>query len=347
MFRLQLFYLITLLFLAGCQEGAKKEGVIASPSFYHWKTNFNPTAYELGILQQNHVQNICLRFFDVAWDATYSKPTPVAQVRIVDTAIISSRQVHIIPTVFITNECIRYIRPEQCKALAENIHQLISSIITVNTIDSVPEIQIDCDWTAATKEKYFSILSELQRLDSIHVYSATIRLFQVKYKDAAGIPPVKKGLLMCYNMGNLKDPATRNSILDPVDLQKYTGSLQDYPLPLDVALPMFSWYVLFRGNTYKGLLQSPGIDSIRPVLKEIAKNRFEVQKDTSWNNIVFKKGDLLRYENSSFEDIIKAAGIIREKLNNRQPRLSLYHLDSITLSKYSAHEMEAIFRSLD
>lgn len=347
MLRFRSFYFMTLFILAGCQAGSKKEGITAAPSFYHWKTNFNPTQYELGILQQSHVQNIYLRFFDVAWDATYSKPTPIAQVRITDTAIVRNKQISIIPTVFITNECIRYIRPEQCRALAKNIHQLIGSIAIANKIDSIPEIQIDCDWTAATREKYFSILSELQRLDTVHLFSATIRLFQVKYRETAGIPPVKKGLLMCYNMGNLKDPATRNSILDPVDLRKYTGNLQDYPLPLDVALPLFSWYVLFRENTYKGLLQSPGIDSIRPVLKEMGKNRFELKKDTSWNNIAFKKGDLLRYENASFEDIIKAANIIKEKLNNRQPRLSLYHLDSITLNKYSAHEMEAIFRSLD
>lgn len=347
MFRLQSFYCIVILFLAGCQGGSKKESITASPSFYHWKTNFNPSAYELGILQQNNVKNIYLRFFDVAWDATYSKPTPIAQVRIGDTGILKNKMVSIIPTVFITNECIRYIRPEQCRALAENIHQLISSIAIANKIDSIPEIQIDCDWTATTREKYFSILSELQQIDTVHLYSATIRLFQVRYKEDAGIPPVKKGLLMCYNMGNLKDPATRNSILDPAELKKYTVNLQDYPLVLDVALPLFNWYVLFRGHAYKGLVQSGNIDSIRSILKETGKDRFEVAKDTTWSSLALKKGDLLRYEGSSFENIIKAASIIKEKLNNRQPRLSLYHLDSITLSKYSAHEMEAIFRSLD
>lgn len=315
-------------------------------SFYHWKSVFAPTDPELSVLKNSQVSNIYLRFFDVDWNTTTSQPSPIAQVRIPDAGIFSRQKLGVIPTVFITNECIKNISIEQCESLAENIHKLINEIVTINKIDTVKEIQIDCDWTATTKEKYFSLLRSLQKIDTVRLYSATIRLFQVKYKNDAGIPPVKKGLLMCYNMGNLKSPLTNNSILDPGELKKYTSNLDTYPLSLDVALPLFSWHVLFRQNGYAGLLQNINNEELKQVSMHVGKNRFEVLKDTIWNNVFLKKGDVLRYENSSYDDIMETASMIRKKINNNRLRLSLYHLDSIILSKYSTHEIENIFGSL-
>ena len=344
-FRL-LLYITILAITGGCNSAPKKKAATVSPAFYHWKTEFAPTQSEWNTIHKNHVKELYVRFFDVAWDNNSNQPSPIAQLRVADKTIFARQAVSVIPTVFITNECIKNIRPEQCKQLARNIFKLISSIAVVNTIDAIKEIQVDCDWTAATRDKYFSLLTELQKIDTQHLYSATIRLFQVKYKNETGVPPVKKGLLMCYNMGNLKDPATRNSILDPATLKRYTGNLRDYPLALDVALPLFSWYVLFRGNEYKGLLQQVDEDLLKNTITRPGKNSLEIIKDSTWKNISFKKGDLLRFEHASYEDILRAAEIIKEKLPHSPFRLSLYHLDSITLSKYSAHEMEAIFRSL-
>ena len=296
-------------------------------------------------MEQHGVKDLYLRFFDVAWDATFLKALPIAQVRIADSVLLHKNDLNIIPTVFITNECIRYIQPAQCKVLAQNIYDLVTGIASLKNI-RIKEIQIDCDWTASTKEKYFSILSELQKIDTLHLYSATIRLFQVKYAAEAGIPPVKKGLLMCYNMGNLKSVETDNSILDPAEVKKYTSNLDKYPLPLDIALPAFGWHVLFRNNIYTGLIQNLHQHSLNVHAKTISKDRFEIVNDITLNNVELKKGDMLLYESSSYEDIMAAATIIKQKIKSDSLRLSLYHLDSITLSKYSTHEIEAIFRSL-
>lgn len=329
-----------------CCKQKRGSSINAEPAFYHWKTNFAPSSYEMNLIKQDNVKTIYLRFFDVAWDATYRKPAPIAQVRIADSALIQKMGVHIIPTVFITNECIRNIEAEQCIQLAQHIFKLINNIAIANKIDSLTEIQIDCDWTATTREKYFSILTELQKMDSAHLYSATIRLFQVKYRTDAGVPPVKKGLLMCYNMGNLKREDTKNSILDVEDVKKYTANLNSYPLPLDVALPLFEWYVVFRKGSYAGLIQNITASDLKGVTIGREENRFEIVKDTLLKNIALRKGDLLRREDCSYAELIKTATVLKEKLLNKSPRLVLYHLDSITLSKYSAHEMEAIFRSL-
>lgn len=320
-------------------------GITAEPSFYHWKSVFAPGKTELDALEKNAVHTLYLRYFDVDWNNTSHQPNPIAQVRIPGSDFFSKNKRSIVPTIFITNQCIQKIDSSQCDPLAANIIKLIREISITNQIDSIKEIQIDCDWTVTTKEKYFSLLRLLQQKDTGHLYSATIRLFQVKYKNEAGIPPVKKGLLMCYNMGNLKDIKTNNSILDPAELRKYTSNLHEYPLALDVALPLFSWYVLFRDNQYTGLIQESNGEAIRAGSAPAGKNRFQIKADTVINGIVLKQGDILRYENCSYEDIVQAAAILKEKINNKNFRLSLYHLDSLILSKYSTHEIENIFSS--
>ena len=352
---MQVSFIINRFFYFGCAillmsscsgKKEKSTGNITESSFYHWKSVFAPTNSELAILKNNQVNTIYLRFFDVDWNTTNNQPSPIAQVRIPDASIFADQKLKVIPTVFITNECIQKVSMEQCKPLAENIYKLINEIAAINKIGTVKEIQIDCDWTASTKDKYFSLLESLQKTDTAHLYSATIRLFQVKYNSDAGVPPVKKGLLMCYNMGNLKSPVTNNSILDPGELKKYTTNLDKYPLPLDVAFPLFSWHVLFRENGYAGLIQNINNEDLKKLSKQVGKNRFEIIEDTTWNNVPLKKGDVLRYENSSYEDIMESASVIKQKLKNTQLRLSLYHLDSIILSKYSTHEIENIFSSL-
>ena len=72
--------------------------------------------------------------------------------------------------------------------------------------------------------------------------SATIRLHQVKYREETGVPPVDYGVLMYYNMGHISAMGA-NSIYDRSTALRYLGKLREYPLPLDIALPMFAWGV--------------------------------------------------------------------------------------------------------
>ncbi len=76
--------------------------------------------------------------------------------------------------------------------------------------------------------------------------SATLRLHQIKYHQKTGVPPVRKGILMFYNMGSPTRMDVQNSMLDLDIAKQYIGNLESYPLPLDVALPLFSWGVLFH-----------------------------------------------------------------------------------------------------
>ena len=325
-----------------CNE--KREPRNIEPSFYYWKSVLNLTNFEKQKLDSLKVKTIYLKFFDVDWDETTRKPLPVAKLQAFRNEL--QRGIKIIPVVFITNKCIQKIDTSQVKQLAENIYSLIFEISKSNGFDSIPEIQIDCDWTEATKDKYFLLLNSIKVKNQKSKLSATIRLHQIKFLSKTGVPPVDRGLLMCYNMGNLKNPATNNSILETEELKKYTGNLSRYPLPLDVAFPLFNWKVLYRNNIYRGLIQDLTDAVLSGSFCTKTGNRYRVLKDTLLQGYDFKKGDMLRDEQSDIKEVLAAAGEISRHLKNTSLRVSLYHLDSVILSKYSTHELESIYNSL-
>jgi hypothetical protein len=313
-------------------------------SFYYWKSIFKLTDFEKKTLDSLQVKKIYLKFFDVTWDNERNEAIPKAQVRIVDTGYLQLNNIKIIPVVFITNECIQKSDAASMSILAGKIAALIQNIQTASlSFQHISEVQIDCDWSAATKERYFLLLTSLKKAGFTNL-SATIRLHQIKFASATGIPPVAKGLLMCYNMGNLKDPATKNSIIETAELKKYTSNLWAYPLLLDAGLPLFDWYVLFRKNNYTGLVKS--IDISNPAISILNRDKYIFIKDTMLSGIEFKKEDILRREESDYKEVLSAATFISSKLNNPAPSVALFHLDSVTLKKYSAHELENIYNSL-
>jgi hypothetical protein len=147
-------------------------------------------------------------------------------------------------------------------------------------------------------------------------------------------------------MGNLKNPSTNNSILDFEEMEEYLGSLHKYPLELDIALPLFEWHVLYSKNLYKGIISAISKEElIRCGTRK--GNRFTFSIDTTLNNIVFKKGDLLRTEESNKEEILKCITHLRKKLKKRNQNftVSLYHLDELILNKHPNHELEIFFIS--
>lgn len=337
-------FILALLFISLFSCTPKREERKIERSFYYWKTIFKLNGFEKGRLDSLQVKTIYVKFFDVGWDEAGKKPVPVAKLQSTNYKLPDSIQV--IPTVFITNECIKKIDTAQVQLLADNIYLLIHEIITANSFNSIAEIQIDCDWTASTKENYFNLLKKIKTLWNNIPISATIRLHQIKFIGKTGVPPVDKGLLMCYNMGNLKNPATKNSIIETEELKKYVGNLSTYPLALDVALPLFNWKVLFRSNVYTGLIENLPTEVMNNSFCIKKENTFEILRDTFLLGHHLKKGDVLRDEQSDYKEVVFAAGEINKQLKNTQPSVSLYHLDSVILNKYTLHELESIYNSM-
>lgn len=326
--------LFFLLILSGC---AQKKKIEVQRSFYYWKSIFTLSHTEQSTLDSLSIRKLYIKFFDVDWNKIANAPVPQAQIQF-KTQL--STAISIIPVVFITNETLLNSAEERIDTLGKQIANLVQNISENNALQIYPEVQIDCDWTAKTKEKYFWLLKTIRQQPFLanKELSASIRLHQLKFIRETGIPPVDKGLVMCYNMGNLGDPQVSNSILDVAELRKYIGGLKKYPLKLDVALPVFDWYVWFRKSRFKGLIQTGNLDER---FSKSAKTIFE--KDSTVKGYSFEKGDWLRYEDCSIAHLKQAAKLIRERLQNDSITVILYHLDDHNLSKYSKHEMEDLF----
>ncbi len=332
------------LILVCCNMFEKKPARNIQRCFYYWKSSMALDSFEKNSLQNLDVNTLFVKFFDVAWNEKIQAAVPVAQIKMKDGNYL--QHIKIIPVIFITNESIFKTDSLQINILAEKLFTLTNSICTLNHLAKVDEIQIDCDWTASTKEKYFALLMHLQQQNKRLIFSTTIRLHQIKFAEKTGVPPVTKGMLMCYNMGNLKNASSKNSIIDPGEFIKYTEHLNLYPLPLDVAFPIFSWKVLFRNNEYKGLLQDLPDELLTPAIFKRNGNIFTAKTDTLINGYHFKKNDWIRMEESNYEDIIKIAKIAGKKISNNNVRITLYHLDEVILKKYTKYELENIFDAM-
>ena len=291
------------------------------------------------------MHRLYVRFFDVGWDERVGRAAPIGTIRFRDT---SFRAFVVAPVVFITNETLLHLDTAAVGPLAAHIGGLVSKVQEQNGLSPAGELQLDCDWTVTTRERYFLLLRDIRRWLDDHqqqrcLLSATIRLYPCKYRSAMGVPPVDKGLLMCYNMGDLKDPAARNSILETAELEKYTASLAGYPLPLDVALPIFDWKVLFHRDRYAGLVESLPASSLRNSAVGFKENTYTFIRDTILDRYAFAAGDRLRDEQSELSVIQATAAVVARRLKAPPENVVLFHLDSANLAKYSIHELETVF----
>ena len=338
-------YFITLL-LISCQQAPTNQKRKVERAIYHWKTVFEPSSEEKALLDSIHINKIYLKFFDIAWDkSTKNQVLPIAKFYSKDSSYLTKSNVVVVPTVFITNESLVHSELTYMPTLASNIYSLVKQMVNINKLQNITEVQIDCDWTRTTSEKYFALLTAIQLADTTIVISSTIRLHQIKYASKAGVPPIKKGMLMCYNMANLTNLSTANSILDVATLQSYLSFLQQYPIPLDVALPLFEWGVLFNKGRYKGIIHTFNYTQLNTTIAQQQLNTYTLIHDTIIDNISFRKGDVIRHEYPSQLALMNASKIISNRLHKTNCTIALYHLDSLTLKKFKPNELENIYTS--
>jgi len=337
----KLFLLLLLfLFCATCTE-PKHHNV--ARGFYYWKTIYNPTAFERGKLHQMGVQKIYLRLFDVDQDAGAQEAVPVGVVRIKDADTTFKH----VPVVFITQKALALLNDATIKTMARNICHLAD--VLCGQAGIMPgELQIDCDWTSNNKEKYFFLLRTIRQQPWMKgkELSCTIRLHQVKYRAGSGIPPVDRGVVMCYAMGDLKKPGAHNSILDAGGARDYLQHIDAYPVSLDIALPLFEWCVLFRAKEFKGILHDIQADMVKnsPLFKQQEDNLYIAQQDSMWQGYEFKTGDIVRLEQPAYKDVLDVAGYSAKRIRNADMNVIFFDCDSITLKKFSTDGLETIYK---
>ena len=313
---------------------------------YHWKTTFDPDTTEWAFLRRHDIRRLYLRFFDVAMDNAYLSlrlaPVPIATTvfhqPIPDT-------LDVVPVVYITVDAMRGMTGHE-KEYADKILTRVDAMAARHHLSSICEVQLDCDWTFSTQESFFSLCQHLR--DTLHtqnrLLSVTVRLHQLR-KQA---PAADRGILMLYNTGSLYDPENGNSIISYSDASSYLRGPKKQgwqSIPLDLAYPVFSWGVCFRNDKFHVLLRT--IDySDRTLYRPVGDNRYLVLQDHLLEGHQLLRGDLIRFENAPFPEIMKIKRLAEEKLANTPRYTILYHLDSTNLSKYTDDEINDIYRSL-
>lgn len=342
-----LLFLCGLLPLAQCRETPRKP---VQPAFYFWKTELRISPTEGRHLDSLGCNTLFVKVLDIGKNPTTGKAEPLARLEIGATDFLLGRR--IVPCVFLTNEVFRDLPSAEIDSLARRVARTIGVAQSrLPTASQVREIQFDCDWTAKTRPAYFQFLKTVRRhLPSSSTLSATIRLHQFKFPAQTGVPPADRGMLMLYNTGDIESPATENSILQTADLRKYLhGAPARYPLPLDLALPVFSWAVVFREGVFWKILPSCGARELSSTgkFKQLTINRFEVLEGTILEGHYLRPGDLVRLETVSQPLLSEATELTRSIRLATDARVAFFHLDSVLTEKFPAARLRAVCDSLD
>lgn len=317
----------------------------ARRAFYYWRTRFALSATETHALAALHVGTIYLRVFDVDWDEE-AGPQVIGPVT-ADAPLPAG--VAIVPVVYLRNQVFSALAEDGVAPLAARVWREVDDRAHALGF-TARELQLDCDWTDSTQAGFFGFVTALRAAAPAGlVLSATIRLHQVKYRERTGVPPVDRGMLMFYNMGKVSADPDARAIFDERAAQRYLARLVDYPLPLDGALPIWSWTIHLRDGQVEGLLQStdpdqlPGLDFVRAA----GADRFEVTRTTFLHGTLLRAGDLLKIEVTGPDETQAAAAMLAAHLAvATTPRtIALFDLSERNLTRHGVTDLERVFQT--
>jgi len=279
-------------------------------TFYYWKTRLTLNTDENQALNRATTPYLYARFFDV--DKTGGRIQPVGIMTKDDNFATDKK---LVPVVFITNRTFMHINRADISLLAKNINHLVQSKISEYHLNTAPEIQVDCDWTAGTRDDYFTFLKELKQLSGKTI-TCTLRLHQVKDKKQAGIPPVQKVYLMCYSTSSPLENSGKNSILDVSTLKNYLADLDQYSVRnIDIALPIYSWGIVTNHLKKHRLINGlSGKDLNNIHIKRISENEAEIEQDGFYFGSYLNKGFRIRIEEISDDQLRDVVRFLDKKI---------------------------------
>jgi len=276
--------LIAVLMLTGCQQ---QSPMPQQNSVYYWRTEWHLDSVERNFLKQYDIQKVYCRYFDVVM--RNDEPMPNATISFAEPV---DPSLSIVPTVYITEDCMH----SEHKGLAKKIVERIIQMNETNDVQNVKEIQIDCDYTGRSMKTYYQFLEDVRKIADQHDMrlSTTIRLHQLSME----VPPADYGVLMLYNTGNPQKYAERNPILDIRDVMPYISKLDDYALPLAAAYPVFLWQRTIYGVHVDHWVEA---DEILKVKDAVEEKRPELRRTILTYHL--DKENIKRYTPETYETI--------------------------------------------
>ena len=294
-----LLTILTVVLLCACRDSRPE--LAEQNAVYYWRTELRLDSTERAFLTQHHIKKVYCRYFDVVMGDD-GEPVPNATITFVDTL---PADVELVPTVYITEDCMHQPHP----GLAEKIVKRIQQMNETNDISGVSELQIDCDYTARSRQTYYDFLKEITSQLSIlrsarrdacqsknYQLSTTIRLHQL----AMAPPPADYGVLMLYNTGDPRNFVERNPILDQRDVQPYLRYLNDYALPLAAAYPVYQWVRHVSGVRVEHTVEA---GELLQVKQAVERERPELRRTIVTYHL--DKENIKRYKPVTYEEIYR------------------------------------------
>lgn len=291
--------------LASC---ANKTPTEKTRAMYYWNTSFKIDAAKEKFMKEHKVERLYVRYFDVVMDGD-GNPVPNATI-LFDSAV-SCRQ-EIIPTVYIHNDCMR----QRQGGLAEKLLSRLLQMNETHYIGKVNEVQIDCDWTMATRQNFFAFLEELHAMMQKKgiTLSATIRLHQLSQP----VPPVDCGVLMVYNTGDLRKIEVEKPILDINDVKPYLAQLKKYDLPMASAFPIYKWELVFRDGRFVDIQHEEG-------------------------DVPMLETDSLVTREPTLQDILECKQAVADACPDCMREIILFDINNYNINRYKQADYEKIF----
>ena len=325
--RNQLFIGFLLIWTLTYFQACKNDKIRPKVSFYYWRTIFKLSEAENEALLHNNVTKLYVRYFDIELNDK-NEAIPLSPI------IFSKKpeKTELVPVVYIKNE-VWINGTNDPENLAEKVVKYIDQINNKTQINN-NELQIDCDWTLKSRDKFMKFIQSLKRISGKTI-TTTIRLHQIKYQKKTGIPDVQTATLMYYNMGTISADS-KNSIYEKEIANRYIKSIYNYPLPLKIALPIFSWAIQIRDRKVINLCNK--LD-----FKEIAKdtnfvylnsNFWRVKHSNIKSGYYYKADDTLKLELIKSTDLMEIANQLKRELKYPPTEIIFYDLDDFNLQQY-------------
>jgi hypothetical protein len=340
--RARVLVMLTLLALAACSS-SRAGSPPPNRAFYYWRTTFALSPAERAALTELGVTKLYVRTFDVEWNATEARPQLVGKLTVRDPV---PSGIEVVPVVFLRQDVFKKLDAAGGAALAKELWAETARRMQLLGA-TARELQLDCDWTDTSRDRFFGFVRDVEREAKLPL-SSTIRLHQVKYREKTGVPPVQRGMLMFYNMGKFSADTGDRAIFDEAAAKNYLSRIDDYPLPLDVALPIWSWTVHVRDDRVIDLMQATDPDDLpkQDFLIPGGLDRYVATRTAFFRGSLLREGDVLKIERMGPHDTQAAADLLAPHLASGSRAVALFDLSERNLSRHGKTTLEQLYRSV-
>ncbi len=322
--------LLLLLPITSCDRAVHPAHV--ERAVYHWRNTDDLFEPEERFLDTHQVRTLFWKALDIDWnEANHAHPVSIVRSPFMpdDRGYGGGRNertkdVMLVPVVYITDRTMLHCDSAQLDAFATKLERKLIQLCGKDQ----REVQFDCDWTARSRDTYFTFLRMMRARLKCRL-SATVRLHQFKDPEGTGVPPVDRGMLMLYNVADVKRYGPHNSIFNAEAAKPYIQGAARYPLPLDIALPAFSWLVHYRNGRFVRIENGDLVEEIDtlPQYMRDPDGMFTVIQETErWWGEALHLGDRLKPERMDSTAIMQAVELARSAVNNDTVRVAFFDL---------------------